>query len=69
MPSSGCSCYACARGWASDARAPTAARPPSAPSGSGGIARVYNLRYHIASLVSVFLALAVGLVLGTVVVE
>lgn len=30
---------------------------------------MYNLRYHIASLVSVFLALAVGLVLGTVVVE
>ncbi|TLM73687.1 MAG: hypothetical protein FDZ70_07520, partial [Actinobacteria bacterium] len=52
-----------------DARAPRAARPPSAPSGSGGITRVYNLRYHIASLVSVFLALAVGLVLGTVVVE
>jgi hypothetical protein len=30
---------------------------------------VYNLRYHIASLVSVFLALAVGLLLGTIVVE
>jgi len=30
---------------------------------------VYNLRYHIASLVAVFLALAVGLVLGTVVTE
>lgn len=30
---------------------------------------MYNLRYHIASLVSVFLALAVGLILGTVVVE
>lgn len=30
---------------------------------------MYNLRYHIASLVSVFLALAVGLVLGTIVVE
>lgn len=30
---------------------------------------MYNLRYHIASLVAVFLALTVGLVLGTVVVE
>jgi copper transport outer membrane protein MctB len=30
---------------------------------------VYNLRYHIASLVAVFLALAVGLLLGTIVVE
>ncbi|MDY0088446.1 MAG: copper transporter, partial [Coriobacteriia bacterium] len=30
---------------------------------------MYNLRYHIASLVAVFLALSVGLVLGTVVVE
>lgn len=30
---------------------------------------MYNLRYHIASLVAVFLALAVGLVLGTIVVE
>jgi hypothetical protein len=30
---------------------------------------LYNLRYHIASLVAVFLALAIGLVLGTVVVE
>lgn len=30
---------------------------------------MYNLRYHIASLVAVFLALAIGLVLGTVVVE
>lgn len=30
---------------------------------------MYNLRYHIASLVAVFLALAVGLVLGTVVAE
>lgn len=30
---------------------------------------MYNLRYHIASLVSVFLALAVGLLLGTIVVE
>lgn len=30
---------------------------------------MYNLRYHVASLVAVFLALAVGLVLGTVVVE
>ena len=30
---------------------------------------MYNLRYHIASLVAVFLALAVGLLLGTVVVE
>jgi hypothetical protein len=30
---------------------------------------VYNLRYHIASLVAVFLALAMGLLLGTIVVE
>jgi hypothetical protein len=30
---------------------------------------VYNLRYHIASLVAVFLALAVGLLLGSVVAE
>jgi len=30
---------------------------------------VYNLRYHIASLVAVFLSLAVGLILGSVVVE
>jgi hypothetical protein len=30
---------------------------------------VYNLRYHIASLVSVFLALALGLVLGGLIVE
>lgn len=30
---------------------------------------MYNLRYHIASLVSVFLALSVGLLLGTIVVE
>lgn len=30
---------------------------------------MYNLRYHIASLVAVFLALAVGLLLGTVVAE
>lgn len=30
---------------------------------------MYNLRYHIASLVSVFMALAVGLLLGTIVVE
>jgi hypothetical protein len=30
---------------------------------------VYNIRYHIASLVAVFLALTVGLLLGTVVVE
>jgi hypothetical protein len=30
---------------------------------------VYNLRYHIASLVAVFLALSVGLLLGTIVVE
>ncbi len=30
---------------------------------------MYNLRYHIASLVAVFLALSVGLLLGTVVVE
>lgn len=30
---------------------------------------MYNLRYHIASLVAVFLALAVGLVLGTIVAE
>jgi hypothetical protein len=30
---------------------------------------MYNLRYHIATLVAVFLALAVGLLLGTVVVE
>jgi hypothetical protein len=30
---------------------------------------MYNLRYHLASLVAVFLALAVGLLLGTVVVE
>lgn len=30
---------------------------------------MYNLRYHIASLVAVFLALAIGLVLGTIVVE
>jgi hypothetical protein len=30
---------------------------------------MYNLRYHLASLVAVFLALAVGLLLGTVVAE
>lgn len=30
---------------------------------------MYNLRYHIASLVAVFLALALGLVLGGIVVE
>lgn len=30
---------------------------------------MYNLRYHIASLVAVFLALSVGLILGTVVAE
>lgn len=30
---------------------------------------MYNLRYHIVSLVAVFLALSVGLVLGSVVVE
>ncbi len=30
---------------------------------------MYNLRYHIASLVAVFFALAVGLILGTVVAE
>lgn len=30
---------------------------------------MYNLRYHIASLVAVFIALAVGLLLGTVVAE
>ena len=30
---------------------------------------MFNLRYHIASLVAVFLALAVGLLLGTVIVE
>lgn len=30
---------------------------------------MYNLRYHIASLVAVFLALAVGLLLGSVVAE
>ncbi len=30
---------------------------------------MYNLRYHVASLVAVFLALTVGLVLGTVVAE
>lgn len=30
---------------------------------------MYNLRYHVASLAAVFLALAVGLVLGTVVAE
>lgn len=30
---------------------------------------MYNLRYHIASLVAVFFALAVGLLLGTVVAE
>lgn len=30
---------------------------------------MYNWRYHIASLVAVFLALAVGLLLGTIVVE
>lgn len=30
---------------------------------------MYNLRYHVASLVAVFLALAVGLLLGTVVAE
>lgn len=30
---------------------------------------MYNLRYHIASLVAVFLALAVGLLLGTIVVD
>ncbi|MBF4509128.1 MAG: copper transporter [Aeromicrobium sp.] len=30
---------------------------------------MYNLRYHLASLIAVFLALAIGLVLGTVVAE
>ncbi len=30
---------------------------------------MYNLRYHVASLVAVFLALAVGLILGSVVAE
>lgn len=30
---------------------------------------MYNLRYHIASLVAVFLALAIGMLLGTIVVE
>jgi hypothetical protein len=30
---------------------------------------MYNLRYHIASLVAVFLALAMGLLLGSIVVE
>lgn len=30
---------------------------------------MYNLRYHVASLVAVFLALAVGLLLGTLVAE
>lgn len=30
---------------------------------------MYNLRYHIASLVAVFLALAMGLLLGTIVVD
>ncbi|MBN2248367.1 MAG: copper transporter [Coriobacteriia bacterium] len=30
---------------------------------------MYNLRYHLASLVAVFIALAVGLLLGTVVAE
>jgi len=30
---------------------------------------MYNLRYHIASLVAVFLSLAIGLLLGTIVVE
>jgi hypothetical protein len=30
---------------------------------------MYNIRYHIASLVAVFLALSVGLVLGSIVVE
>lgn len=30
---------------------------------------MYNLRYHIASLVAVFLALSIGLLLGSVVVE
>lgn len=30
---------------------------------------MYNLRYHIASLAAVFLALAVGLVLGSIVIE
>ncbi len=30
---------------------------------------MYNMRYHIASLVAVFLALSVGLVLGSIVVE
>lgn len=30
---------------------------------------MYNLRYHIASLVAVFLALAIGLLLGTIVAE
>jgi len=30
---------------------------------------MYNLRYHIASLVAVFLALSVGLVLGSIVIE
>ncbi|MDI6900230.1 MAG: copper transporter [Anaerosomatales bacterium] len=30
---------------------------------------MFNLRYHVASLIAVFLALAVGLVLGTVVAE
>jgi hypothetical protein len=30
---------------------------------------MYNLRYHIASLVAVFLSLSIGLLLGTIVVE
>ena len=30
---------------------------------------MYNIRYHIASLVAVFLALALGLVLGGLVVQ
>lgn len=30
---------------------------------------MYNLRYHLASLVAVFLALSIGLLLGTIVVE
>ena len=30
---------------------------------------MYNVRYHIASLVSVFLALALGLVLGGLIVD
>jgi len=30
---------------------------------------MYNLRYHLASLVAVFLSLAIGLLLGTIVVE